>query len=53
VNLSSIGISINIPATVPVSLEDNQWVVEDISSNHWQDGIWVTEIVEVYLGNLS
>ena len=43
---------IQIPATEPVSLEDNQWVIEDISSNHWQDGIWVTEIVEVYLGNL-
>lgn len=43
---------ITIPATEPVSLEDGQWVVEDISSNHWQDGIWVTEIVEVHLGNL-
>lgn len=53
VTLSSIpGAAIHIPATEPVSLEDGQWVIEDISSNHWQDGIWVTEVVEVYLGNL-
>jgi hypothetical protein len=53
VTLTSIAQAvIQIPATEPVSLEDGQWVIEDISSNHWQDGIWVTEIVEVHLGNL-
>ena len=52
VNLSVLGIGIDIPATVPTTVEHDQWVIEDISSNHWQDGIWVTEMVEVYLGAL-
>ena len=38
-----------IPATSPTGVERGTWVVEDIATNHWQDGIWVTETVEVYL----
>ena len=38
-----------ITATVPTDIERGEWVIEDIATNHWQDGIWVTETVEIFI----
>lgn len=49
INFTILGSTYTIPATSPVDIIRDSWVIEDIATNHWQDGIWVTEIVEVYV----
>ena len=49
INFSILGSNYTVPATTPTDIVRDDWIVEDISTNHWQDGIWVTEIVEVYV----
>lgn len=38
-----------VPATVPATLPFGDWLEVSRQSEHWKLGIWVTEIVEVYL----
>lgn len=49
IDFNLMGETYNIPATDPIDITRGDWIVEDIATNHWQDGIWVTEIVEVYI----
>ena len=38
-----------IPATTPATLPFGNWLEVSRQSEHWKLGIWITEIVEVYL----
>ena len=38
-----------VPATEPASLPFGDWLEVSRQSEHWKLGIWITEIVEVYL----
>lgn len=49
VSFNVLGLAETISATTPTDIERNSWVVEDVATNHWQDGIWVTETVEVFI----
>jgi hypothetical protein len=43
------GSTLTIPATTPASLPSNDYLEVSRNSEHWRNGIWVTEIVEVYI----
>jgi hypothetical protein len=40
---------LNIPATQPSTLPFGGWLEVARQSEHWKYGIWVTEIVEVFI----
>jgi hypothetical protein len=40
---------LSIPATTPPALPWNNWLEVSRQSEHWKYGIWVTEIIEVFI----
>ena len=46
---SASSISVSIPATSPTNLPYNSWYELGRTSEHWSYGVWVTELVEVWL----
>lgn len=44
---SELGITISIPATDPIALPHDDWIIVDSQSEHWRFGVWVTETIEI------
>jgi hypothetical protein len=46
------GEAFQIPATIQTDLNWGSYVEVARQSEHWKQGIWITEIIEVYLPEL-
>jgi hypothetical protein len=46
------GEAFQIPATIQTDLNWGSYVEVARQSEHWKQGIWITEIIEVYLPSI-